>query len=223
MSRTSMVLLGGAAVAAAACASPGISTTSGPVPSAASMAAGAITAEELRRDLTAFSADSMRGRETGTTDELRAARFIATRLAQLGVTPGGDSGYYQRVPLTSMRIAKHSSVTVATPGGVSILRIGGDIVPLTVMGVGAQNPQVECGCGPGLCFIRDRGRQDDQAGRLRGPRNGGKGRRRRQRRAARCGLQCGGTVLWPGGIPDATRAAGEFTEPARRNHRRDDW
>lgn len=101
-----------------------------------------IAAEELRRDLSAFAADSMRGRETGSGDDLRAARFIAARLASLGVEPAGDSGYFQRVPLTALNIARSSRVTVTTPNGPVTLAIGGDVVPLTTMGSGAQNPKL---------------------------------------------------------------------------------
>ena len=51
-------------------------TAPGPVASAAPPV-GAVTAEELRRDLYAFADDSMRGRETGTEDATRAMRFLA--------------------------------------------------------------------------------------------------------------------------------------------------
>src|SRR5690349_3295642 len=61
--------------------------------------AGTIDPAELVRDLTAFSHDSMRGRETGTPDAFRAATFIAHRLADLGLEPVGDSLYFQRVPM----------------------------------------------------------------------------------------------------------------------------
>lgn len=46
-----------------------------------------------------LAADSMEGRGTGTTGGARAARFIAERMASIGLTPAGDSGFYQRVPL----------------------------------------------------------------------------------------------------------------------------
>ena len=83
-------------LAAAGCAAPHAAPTAGVGTSAA---AGPPTAEELRRDLFVFASDSFRGRRTGTPDELRAARFLATRLAALGLEPAGDSGFYQLVPL----------------------------------------------------------------------------------------------------------------------------
>jgi Zn-dependent M28 family amino/carboxypeptidase len=41
----------------------------------------------------------MEGRATATRGSERAARFIAGELAQFGVQPAGDSGFFQRVPV----------------------------------------------------------------------------------------------------------------------------
>lgn len=127
-------------ILAVACA-PAATTTTSPTPSS-NVVAAPVTAEELRRDLTVFSADSFRGRETGTPDDLRGARMIAARLQALGVTPAGDSGFYQRVPLTSVSIARSSRVTVTTQTGTTELAIGADVVPITTIGVGPQNPKL---------------------------------------------------------------------------------
>ncbi len=51
------------------------------------------------RLLSALAHDSMEGRATGSTGAHRAARFIAEELRAAGLEPGGDSGYFQRVPL----------------------------------------------------------------------------------------------------------------------------
>ena len=56
-------------------------------------------ADDVRRLLTALAADSMEGRGTGTRGSARAARFIADRMAEAGLVPAGDSGFFQRVPL----------------------------------------------------------------------------------------------------------------------------
>ena len=79
------------ALTLSACATRGPVVASGPLPNAAEP-----TAEELRRDLYAFADDSMRGRESGTIDEHRAAAFLADRLKALGLEPAGDSGFFQR-------------------------------------------------------------------------------------------------------------------------------
>ncbi len=49
--------------------------------------------------LTALAHDSMEGRDTGTRGAARAARLIAAELERAGLEPGGDSGFFQRVPL----------------------------------------------------------------------------------------------------------------------------
>ena len=85
--------------------------------------------DELRRDLFAFADDSMRGRETGTPDALRAARFIADRLAALGLSPMGDSGFYQRVPLTRRDFASRTSFWVARGADTIRLALERDLLP----------------------------------------------------------------------------------------------
>jgi len=75
--------------------------------------------EQVRAGLFALSADSMQGRATGTPGAARAARYIAERLRASGVaaaypgTPGGDSAYFQRVPL----------VAIDRPDGRRVLRL----------------------------------------------------------------------------------------------------
>ncbi len=107
---------------------PGPSTTRG------------LTVEELRRDLYVFAADSFGGRETGTPYADKAAAWLAARLAQLRVEPGGDSGYFHRVPMRK---------TVVTPGVATVgtvvaprqLAVGRDIAFLTSLGRGAPLPK----------------------------------------------------------------------------------
>jgi hypothetical protein len=63
-----------------------------------------ITRAGTERLLTALADDSMEGRRTLTAGEVRAAKFIAGEFAALGLQPmGGDSGYYQWVPLVPAR------------------------------------------------------------------------------------------------------------------------
>ncbi len=92
----------------------------------------AIRQDELRRDLTMFAADGFRGREAGTPDATRAARFIVERLAFLGLEPAGDSGYYQRVPLERQAFLPTTRITVSTRGESTPreLSIGEDVLPL---------------------------------------------------------------------------------------------
>lgn len=55
--------------------------------------------------LSVLAADSMEGRMTATPGATRAARWIGSRMQSIGLSPAGDSGYFQRVPLVMMRRA----------------------------------------------------------------------------------------------------------------------
>lgn len=87
------------AVALAACvtAPPPVATDP-----ASNIAADPITEADVRRILSTLAADSMEGRETGTRGANRAAAFIASEMKSLGLAPGGDSGYFQKVPFESL-------------------------------------------------------------------------------------------------------------------------
>jgi hypothetical protein len=52
--------------------------------------------ERLER---ALADDSMQGRATATPGGERAARFLAGEMRRIGLTPGGDDGYFQTVPM----------------------------------------------------------------------------------------------------------------------------
>ncbi len=51
--------------------------------------------------LTALAHDSLEGRLTGTPGIAKAAGIISREMARVGLTPVGDSGYLQRIPLTT--------------------------------------------------------------------------------------------------------------------------
>jgi hypothetical protein len=100
-----------------------------------------ISADELRRDLHAFSADSFRGRETGTPDEFRAARWLVSRLTALGVEPAGDSFYFHRVPLVRQVIGSDTRITVRTGQTTRPLGVTSDVMPWVNLGAGAPLPK----------------------------------------------------------------------------------
>lgn len=54
--------------------------------------APSIHARQIKNELEMLASDAMRGRGSGTDDELRAARYLAGELARIGVTPLGDKG-----------------------------------------------------------------------------------------------------------------------------------
>ena len=127
---------------------------------------GAVTAEELRRDLYAFADDSMRGRETGTEDANRAMRFIAERVQKLGLEPAGDSGFVQRVPMQKEVFGPGSKIEVEQDGRVRPVALGREIVPLLNIGSGIQTKRVAEGdlvfLGYGL--TQNNPKRDDFAG-----------------------------------------------------------
>ncbi len=120
---------------AAACSTPGTTVQTAPAASPV-----APTAAELRRDLFVFAADSFGGRETGTPYADKAARWLATRLAQLGVEPGGDSGYFHRVPMKRTAVTP-GALRITTAAGSTPLTFERDIAFLTALGPGAPLPK----------------------------------------------------------------------------------
>lgn len=61
-----------------------------------------ISIEFLKQHLTAFSADSMEGRETGTEGLEKAAEFLSRQYRDMGLQPVGDDGtYFQKFELNA--------------------------------------------------------------------------------------------------------------------------
>ena len=156
-----VLLLVGSGCATAARTSPP-TTTPVEVPSV-----GAVTADELRRDLSAFADDSMRGRETGTPDALKAARFLADRLERLGLEPAGDSLFMQHVPMQKEVFSASTSIVVEEGGKSRPIPIGTEVVPLLNLGAGipptrrsADGEVVFLGYG----ITTEKPRRDDFAG-----------------------------------------------------------
>jgi hypothetical protein len=108
------------------------------------------TADELRRDLTVFASDSFRGRETGTPDERRAAAFLVARLTALGLTPAGDSGFYQRVPLVHQALGIETRFMVSTPTRRITLLPLIDLVP--VLALGSDDPPPKANAEGSMVF-----------------------------------------------------------------------
>ena len=72
----------------------------------------AITACDLMTRLYIYAADSLRGREAGTPDIIRATAYIEREVRRLGLVPAGDNGtYFQYMPVTARVVSKASSIT----------------------------------------------------------------------------------------------------------------
>jgi hypothetical protein len=66
-----------------------------------------------------LASDAMEGRDTGSAGYERAARYVAGRFAAAGLKPAGPGGsWYQRVPLTEVRVDKPgTSFEIVRPNG----------------------------------------------------------------------------------------------------------
>ncbi|HTV00426.1 MAG TPA: M28 family peptidase [Luteitalea sp.] len=61
--------------------------------------------------------DSMRGRETGSAEHVKAAEYVAAKFKAAGVTPGAAGSYFQPVAFTSRTIDEsRSSLTLVVDG-----------------------------------------------------------------------------------------------------------
>ena len=68
---------------------------------------------DLRQDLYALAGDSMRGRRSGTVDELRAAAWVAQQAQKAGLKPAGDNGtYFQFFSLQRTVTSNNSTIKI---------------------------------------------------------------------------------------------------------------
>jgi hypothetical protein len=75
----------------------GLASASAQKPAQAPGQAAPTTPESARALLAALSDDSLQGRMTGSVGASKAATMIAKRMAEIGLEPAGDSGYFQRI------------------------------------------------------------------------------------------------------------------------------
>ena len=81
-----------------------------------------ISANDLRRHITALASEAMDGRLTGTEGERRATDYVAAVFASLGLEPAGDKGtFFQPFEFTAgvslgtaNRLVLHKDVTHGT-------------------------------------------------------------------------------------------------------------
>ena len=99
--------------------------------------------------------DAMEGRRAGTPGHRRAAEYVAQQFKAVGLTPGGEDGYFQRVNLESRTIREDlSSLALVTSKGVEPLKLGDDAIfslrgnfasevdaPIVFVGHGLRLPQ----------------------------------------------------------------------------------
>ena len=76
-----------------------------------------ITQQALADHLAYLADDAREGRMAGQPGYDEAAQYVADRFAEMGLTPGGDDGWYQQVPLISYRIDEESTTLIAHRDG----------------------------------------------------------------------------------------------------------
>lgn len=92
-----------------------------------------IRSEDLRADLFFLAGDSMRGRLTGTPENLLAADFIKSRFERLGLKPAGPEGsFYQPYNLVTATLGEENRLVVRPAGESAEIRFesGQDLYPL---------------------------------------------------------------------------------------------
>jgi hypothetical protein len=51
-----------------------------------------------------LAADNLEGRDTGSAGHAKAAAYVVSQFQQNGITPAGERGYYQQVPIRALRL-----------------------------------------------------------------------------------------------------------------------
>jgi aminopeptidase YwaD len=118
-------LLADVAVLAQAAASPSTTASSVRAGNVAEQASGGsapgVCARCIRAHMEFLASDALRGRGSGTPDELLAATYVAAQLEQYGVAPAGDhGGYIQQAPVIRQVLSAPPVVWFMTPGGSGV-------------------------------------------------------------------------------------------------------
>ncbi|HEY4305096.1 MAG TPA: M28 family peptidase [Gemmatimonadaceae bacterium] len=74
-----------------------------------------ITPCDLMTRLYIYAADSMRGREAGSPDAIRATAYIESEVRRLGLKPAGDKGtFFQYMPVTKREVSETSTISAGS-------------------------------------------------------------------------------------------------------------
>jgi Zn-dependent M28 family amino/carboxypeptidase len=128
------------------------------VPAKAQQAAAQIDPERIRAAVKYLADDKLEGRGPGTEGDRMAAKYMAERFAEYGLTPAGDNGsWYQKVPLYSVKTEPDKTMFQLVPknGDAITLRYGADFVvnnqtgaltadidaPIVFVGYGIRAPE----------------------------------------------------------------------------------
>src|ERR1700744_2469709 len=76
-------------------------------------ALSAIKEADLKKDIFELAGDAFRGRRAGTTDELRAAVWVAQKAQEAGLKPAGEDGtWFQYFNIHRTRVNNHSTFII---------------------------------------------------------------------------------------------------------------
>ena len=117
-----------------------VAVTAGPAPRAgAPDPQQRITAAGMLNDIAALSADSMGGRGPGTAGDRLARAYLARRLGEIGLAPGGPHGSWeQTIPMIGLSLPGIGPWKFTGPGGEAEFKWREDFVG----GSGVQAPRV---------------------------------------------------------------------------------
>lgn len=88
----------------------------------------AIREADLKRDLYALAGDSMRGREAGTLDEMRASMWLAAEMGRIGVKPMGEDGtWFQWWNMRRTRLSASASLVRLGEASIPIWK---EVIPM---------------------------------------------------------------------------------------------
>ncbi len=73
----------------------------------------ATSLEQIKGDVQILAADDMEGRETGTPGEMKAAKYIASRMKSIGLYPKGDSTTYLQHYTKQIKSNPHDDMPAA--------------------------------------------------------------------------------------------------------------
>lgn len=98
-----------------------------------------IAEADLRTWLTHLASDELEGRRIFTEGYGLAAQYVAERLKEMGVKPGGDNGsYFQSVKQHEYRVTNHSTLTIEAPGKAPVVFKHGDGITVPTSAGGRQ-------------------------------------------------------------------------------------
>ena len=95
-----------------------------------------ITEADLRKRLFIFADDSMQGRAAGTPGHDKALAYIVGELTRLGISPKGENGYFQRVPLPGR------SDTVWSRNVIAVIEGSDPVLRAEYVAIGAHSDHV---------------------------------------------------------------------------------